>query len=51
MVMHSLKQNLEYMLGMSAVQVFPNWQEHPVSMLHKDHSIIYRKPLENISFT
>lgn len=51
MIMHSLKQNPEYMLGMSVVQVFPGWQEDPVFTLHKDHSIIYSKPLENISFT
>jgi len=49
MIMCSLKQNLEYILGTSVVQVFPSWQEDPVSMLHKDHSIIYSKPLEKIS--
>lgn len=51
MIMHFLEQNPEYMLGMNSAKVFPSWQEHPVSMLHQDHAVIYIKPLEIISST
>lgn len=50
-IMRSLKQNPEHVLGMSIAQAFPNWQEHPVSILHKVQCIVYCKPLENNSFT
>lgn len=45
------KRTPMYVLGTSVVRVFANWQQHPVSMSHKDRSIIHSKPLENISFT
>lgn len=38
MIMYSLKQILEYMLGMSVIQVFPCWQEHPA---HSAQSSFY----------
>lgn len=37
-IMYSLKQILEYMLGMSVIQVFPCWQEHPA---HSAQSSFY----------
>lgn len=45
------KRTPMYVLGTSVVRLFANWQQHPVSMSHKDRSIIHSKPLENISFT